>query len=385
MRRTSNSSRGFSLLELLFSAAIGMVMVTAAADLYSRALKATYITTQKAEMQQDFRAASNLLQRDISMAGAGALGQQGIATNAVGLPVSATTPVYPCSGITTCNYIGGAPVAYPKSGGAPYLYSIIPGNDLGITLNAGAGPTDIITLNYADASLPLNCYSGTVNAAATVVTFQLPIVLPSTCILPTGVVTPQALNAAYVGLQIGDIILFGTNGAVGVVTAPVTTCAPNPAATYSSCYTVAFSAVDPGHVNQPSAAVGSLKQYAGLAAPSAVRLLSVTYYLDISPFDGVTPRLMRIQSGQAPAPVAENVVFLKFTYDVYNGGVVSANQATLPAGTSPNMITKVNIAHMSMRSQDSNYGGYQGLDLQTSICARNLTSEQEYPIQGSSY
>jgi len=79
MRRKSNSSRGFSLLELLISAAIGMVMVTAAADVYSRALKVSTITEQKAELQQDFRSASNILQRDISMAGAGALGQQGLA------------------------------------------------------------------------------------------------------------------------------------------------------------------------------------------------------------------------------------------------------------------------------------------------------------------
>jgi hypothetical protein len=97
--------------------------------------------------------------------------------------------------------------------------------------------------------------------------------------------------------------------------------------------------------------------------------------------------LMRLQSGKAPAPVAENVTYLKFTYDVYNAGVVVANQATLPAGTNPGMITKVNIAHMTMRSQQSKYTGvgYQGLDLQTSIAARNLTSQQEYPISGSSY
>ena len=384
MQGKYNSSRGFSLMELLFSAAIGMVMVTAAADLYSRALKAAYITSQKAELQQNFRAASNLMQRDISMAGAGALGQQGIATSAVGLPTGAGSviSVYPCTGITTCNYIGGAPVAYPLSGGARYMYSIIPGPSLGIIVNAGQGPTDIITINYADASLPLNCYSGTMNAAGTTATFQLPTVLPGTCILPTGVATPQALNAAFVGLQIGDMILFGSN-AMGVVTGPVATCAPT--AGNSACFSVPFSFGDPGHINQPGAAGGSLFQYAGLPLPSAVRLLSITYYLDISPSDGVTPRLMRIQSGQLPAPVAENIVYLKFTYDVYNAGVVNANLATLPAGTNPTMITKVNIAHMSMRSQDSNYGGYQGLDLQTSIAARNLTSQQEYPIQGSAY
>jgi len=116
-----------------------------------------------------------------------------------------------------------------------------------------------------------------------------------------------------------------------------------------------------------------------------VRLLLITYYLDISPIDGVTPRLMRVQSGRPPAPVAENVVFLKFSYDVDNNGVITTNQATLPAGVTPNMITKVNILHMSIRSQLNAYSGYQGLDLQTSISARNLTMGQEYPISGSAY
>jgi len=65
------------------------------------------------------------------MAGAGALGQQGLSQNSVPLPVSATVPVYPCSP-TTCNYINGAPVAYPVQSGARYLYSIVPGPNLGM-------------------------------------------------------------------------------------------------------------------------------------------------------------------------------------------------------------------------------------------------------------
>jgi hypothetical protein len=83
--------------------------------------------------------------------------------------------------------------------------------------------------------------------------------------------------------------------------------------------------------------------------------------------------------------VAENVVDLKFTYDVNNNGTVNANQSSLPLGTSPAMITQVNIAHMTMRSQLPGTIGYQGLDLQTSISARNLTSQQEYPISGSTF
>jgi hypothetical protein len=389
MRRTLKSSLGFSLLELTIASAIGAVVVVTAADLMSRGMKASWITSQKAELQQDFRAASNLLQRDISMAGAGALGQQGLATNAVGLPFGlGTLPVYPCSGLVTCNYINGAPVAYPTSGGVPYIYSIIPGPNLGIIMPAG--PTDIITVVTADASLALNCYTASINAAATLVTFQLPSPLPGTCILPTGVAAPQPLNAAVVGLQGGDMILFGTKG-VGVVTGAIGVCAP--VAPNTACFTVPFANGDPGHVNQPTAPTGSLLQFVGPGAPastaipvSAVRLLTVTYYLAIPPATGL-PTLMRLQSGKAPAPVAENVVYLKFTYDVNDNGVVDANQATLPVGTNPGMITKVNIAHMSMRSQQTKYTGigYQGLDLVTSIAARNLTSQQEYPISGSSY
>jgi prepilin-type N-terminal cleavage/methylation domain-containing protein len=394
MARPHNSSRGFTLMELMISAAIGSVLIVMAADLFSRAMKASWITSQKSELQQDFRAASNILQRDISMAGAGSLGQQGLSTSSVGLPASTgTLPVYPCSGLTTCNYINGAPVAYPTATGAPtipFLYSIIPGPNLGITINAAQGATDIITVISADVSLALNCYTSSINAAGTVVTFQLPSPLPSTCILPTGVAAPQALNAAVIGLQQGDMILWGTN-AVGVVTSVVTTCAPT--GTNTACYTVDFAATDPGHINQPGAVTGSLSQFVGSGAPastaipySAVRLLAVTYYLAIPPATGL-PTLMRLQSGRAPAPVAENVVYLKFSYDVYDAGVVDANQSSMPAGTNPGMITKVNIVHMSMRSQQAKYQGigYQGLDLQTSIAARNLTSQQEYPISGSSY
>lgn len=186
------------------------------------------------------------------------------------------------------------------------------------------------------------------------------------------------------------MILFGTK-AVGVVTGAVATCPPT--GTNTACFTVPFAGTDPGHVNQPTAPTGSLLQFVGAGAPastaipvSAVRLLTVTYYLAIPPATGL-PTLMRLQSGKAPAPVAENVVYLKFTYDVNNNGVVDANQATLPVGTNPSMITKVNIAHMSMRSQQAKYTGvgYQGLDLQTSISARNLTSQQEYPISGTAY
>ncbi len=400
MRRAHNSSSGFTFIELMISAAIGMVLVVSAAKLYTQGLHVAWQTSQKAELQSDFRAAANLLQHDISLAGAGALGQQGLSNNAIAMPNGAgsTVAVYPCTGLSTCNYINGAPVSYPSypAGAPPTLYSIIPGPSLGITVTAAQGATDIITLNYADANLPLNCYVGTMNATGTQVTFQLPAAWASGCVLPSNEVAPPSLiysnvaNAA--GLQVGDMIMFGFS-AVGVVSGAAATCAPS--GTNLSCFTVPFANGDPGHVNQPAVAAGSLLQLANQANLSAVRLISVTYYLTIPPSsitavnpNGI-PTLMRLQSGQQPAPVAENVIYLKFTYDVINDGVVTTNQPTLPAGTNPTMITKVNIAHMSMRSQGrdtqsrstlSQYGGYEGLDLQTSIAVRNMTMLQQYPI-----
>lgn len=383
MRQRLATTRGFTLLELMVSMAIGLIVMGAAVQLFVQATKATWTTSQKSEMQQDFRAAANLLQRDISMAGAGALGQQGLAANSIGLPTGtgSVAPVYPCS-TTTCNYINGAPVAYPSVSGAPYLYSINPGYNLGIIVNAAEGATDIITVAYADASLALNCYTVTYTST-TSITFQLPNTLPPTCVLPTSTMTaPPPLNSTGIGLQAGDYIMFGQS-AVGVVS-NVTVASPTTG--NSAAYLVTFNTGDPGHINQPTAATGSLAQLVAAGTlTTAVRLLVITYYLDISPIDGVTPRLMRVQSGRTPSPVAENVAFLKFSYDVDNNGVMTAGSTSLPAGATPNMITKVNILHMSMRSQMKGASGFQGLDLQTSISARNLTMGQEYPISGSSY
>ncbi len=378
--RQEKTTRGFTLLELMISMALGLIVLAAAAMLFQKAVSVNWVTSQRAELQSDFRGASNLLERDIGMAGSGSLGQQGLAAGSVALPVSGTASVYPCSS-TTCSYVNGVPIAYPGTAPAHYLYSVIPGPNLGIAVNGQV--TDTLTLSYTDANLALNCYTVTYSSATALI-FTLPAVLPTTCILPNGVSVPQPLNDPVVGLQVGDTIMISTTSgpaAIGVVTAPVAaaTCGGQP------CYTVTFGAGDPGHVNQPTIATGSILSLSGTTLTSAVRVVIITYYLDLSPVDGTTPRLMRIQSGKAPVPVAENVSYLKFTFDVDNGGVYYASQATLPAGTTPAMITKVNIAHMTMRSQMHGSSGYQGLDLQTSITPRNLTFGQEYPISGSSY
>src|SRR5437660_7253719 len=106
-RANTKRVRGFSLLEMMIALGLGGVVMAAAVSLFTQGVNATWVVSQRAEMQQDFRAASNLLIKDIGLAGAG-LGNVGIA-----LPSGAgTVPVYGCDAGSGCHINGGA-VAFP--------------------------------------------------------------------------------------------------------------------------------------------------------------------------------------------------------------------------------------------------------------------------------
>ncbi|HKM47166.1 MAG TPA: hypothetical protein VJX69_06240, partial [Terriglobales bacterium] len=53
---------------------------------------------------------------------------------------------------------------------------------------------------------------------------------------------------------------------------------------------------------------------------------------------------------------------------------------TASNGLNPTAITKINILHMAMDSTLHGAKGYQGLDLETSVSARDLTYSNAYPI-----
>jgi hypothetical protein len=75
---------------------------------------------------------------------------------------------------------------------------------------------------------------------------------------------------------------------------------------------------------------------------------------------------------------------MQFTYDLYDfsaGAVVTAQaDGGASLGLTPNQITKINIKHMSLASTLHGAPGYQGLDLQTSVSARDLTFKNDYPL-----
>ncbi len=374
--RTKRES-GFSLLEMIIAMALGMIVLGAAVQLYTQGVGATFKVSQRAEMQQDFRAASNMLLRDLSMAGAG-LGNN----TAIALP-SVATPRYGCDQ-STC-HLGTAntsPGLYPLQSTTPFFYGLLPGFQQGPTIHTGY-PTDTITVAYTDTNFYLNCYTATVTSLG-VVQFALPTTLPANC-LPNGVTSPQAVNDSVVGLTIGDLVyvsLSSTPVVVEVTGAPT--------ATGTNTYSVPFANNDVLKMNQTVAGKGMNAAAVGASGTSPTRVFVITYYIDntLNP-----PRLMRQVSGHSPMPVAENVVYMQFNYDLFNDstnsvavactnpGAAADGCSGLSTGLPPNEITKINIAHMAMNSTlKGAQGGFQGLDLVTSVSARDLTYNNSYPI-----
>jgi len=374
--RSTKRENGYSLLEMTVSMALGAVVLGAAVQIYIQGVGATWTATQRAELQQDFRAASNILTKDLSLAAAGLTPGAAIA-----LP-STSTPVIGCDQSGTC-YINGGSIAYPKQGATAYLYGLLPGYDDGPILLVAEGATDTVTTVYADSTFYLDCYTATITSTTTV-SFTLNA-SSSNC--TAGSSTIQTVNDSAAGLVAGDLVLF-TFGSTNVV-AEVTTAA-------TSGGVATFGTGDVLKFNQAAAVSYSLaSQYSSHTPVTGygTRLQVITYYINngISP-----PRLMRQVSGHTPVPVAENVVYMKFTYDLFNTntstpavacsnpGAASDGCSGSSTGLLPNQITKINVQNMAMDStmngtQFGQGNGYQRIDLQTSISARNLTYVNNYP------
>lgn len=390
---SKSRAHGLTFIELMVSMALGMLIVGAAVKLFSQGVDATWVVSQRAEMQQDLRAVQTMLTKDISLAGAGLAGGQGISlANGAGV-----VPIYGCdqSGLASgCPPNGGVkyPCASLVGNCIPTLYGITPGFALGVKPPGSVTSSDLITVAYSDTIFALNCYTVTFVAPGNVVTFTAPAnPPPSSCILPPGLAFPQNVNDPAVGLQNGDLIYFqnlAKGPAIGEVTL-VAGAAPT--------YTVSFLDGDPLKMNQAGTA-NDLTQISGFpAGPStagtvANRIFVITYYLQVNPDPtGVTtgtPVLMRQVNGRTAVPAAENVINTQYTYDTYAADGTLLNElgdGGESLGVSLNLIRKINIAHLTIRSQLDGTrstlfatNGFQGYDVQTSISARNLSYQNRY-------
>jgi prepilin-type N-terminal cleavage/methylation domain-containing protein len=361
--KKNNSRNGFTLLELMVSMAVGLIVMAAMASLFKTGINSTQLVTQRAETQQNMRAALDLMAKDLSMAGAG------IPSGGIQLPYGAGSSLskFACDQGGTCHL---PTTTYPNTPNPNYMYGIIPGYQNGVEGNAviSAAPApainDSVTVIYCDYNFPLweyNMFFTSATSGANVTLAVNPIY--------TGV---PAVNSAG-GIQVGDLIMVsgGSSIAVGEVTNLTTT-------------TMTFANLDPLNINQDGAASGNLKAIASTVgtgtAVTAYRLFAVTYYINVPGVVGQTPRLMRQVNGLSPVPVADDIINLQFAFDTYNSttNALDANQANpLGVAESPNNIQKINIVAMG-QSIITNGNKAQNMYLATSVSARNMAFRNRY-------
>jgi type II secretory pathway pseudopilin PulG len=368
--RIAQPSSGFSLLELMVAATLGLIVIMAATQIFKGAMAATFSVTQRAETQQNMRAAIEIMTKDLSMAGAG--------LPSGGLQLPAAPSLIACNQAGTCYVPGGV---YPNGN---FMTGIVPGFARGVQNgavipSAPAAVNDSVTSIYCDYNFPLDNFSFTFpNAnqanvgAAAVITAGLP-----TNILANG------------GLNVGDLMLFIVtspgNGTGNQGTSSAQTAAAVGEITGLPSNTqINFAGADALNFNQTGAnSLSSVAaNYVAGSTLTACRLNVVTYFLQVPAAGGTvqTPRLMRQVNGLTAVPVADNIINLQFTYDVINGtnNTVTANQANpIGAGLSPALIQKVNMVVMG---QSLLAGGkkYQSQFLASSVSARNMSFCNSY-------
>jgi prepilin-type N-terminal cleavage/methylation domain-containing protein len=380
--RMAKTERGFTLVELMVASAIGLVVIMAMTSLFKLGMDATFTVTQRAETQQNMRAAIDLLTKDISLAGSG------LPTGGLQLGTAALSK-YACNQGGTC-YLPKFTYPTNTGTGAPnYMYGILPGFSNGVENgvaipNAPGQINDSITSIYCDYNFPLTNFTFTVNAGGTTVG-----VAPATPIVagsPTNI-----LQAG--GLTTGDLLMFtvstpgngtGTTGNSLVqnaaVVAEITSVPSNTQIDFNTSDPLNFNqAAGSNNLSAVSAAITA--SLPAKAQTTVCRLYAVTYFIEVPTAGGTvqTPRLMRQVNGYNAVPVADNIINLQFSYDVINGSsTVSPNVADpIGAGLSPSLIQKVNMWVMG-ESLTLDGKRSQNMYLATSVSARNMSFCNSY-------
>lgn len=379
----ANSQRGFSLLELVIASALGVGVILAMTTLFKSAMSTTFTVTQRAEVQQNMRAAVELMTKDLSMAGAG------LPSGGLQLASANGNSNIACNQIGTCYVPAGT---YPNGN---YMTGIVPGFNNGVEAGAAitaapAAVNDSVTSIYCDYNFPLSNFGFTFPSTTTAA-----VTVNNAAVAPNNILAPGGLN-------VGDLILFlvstpgngkGSQGTSAAQTAAVVGEITGLPAGGAS---IDFAAADPLNFNQPANAANSLANAittlgatlgaTGVAGTgnivTACRLNAVTYFLEVPAAGGTvqTPRLMRQVNGLNAVPVADNIINVQFSYDVINSqaGTMSANQSNpIAAGLSPALIQKVNMWVMGQNLLTSGKQ-YQSMYLASSVSARNMSFCNSY-------
>lgn len=367
-------------MELLIASSIGLIVIMAMTQLFTMGLNATFLVTQRAETQQNLRAAIELMTKDISMAGAG------LPSGGLQLTKGGNTNV-------ACNQSGTCYVPADTYPGGNFMYGILPGFNNGVQnaaviASAPAAVNDSITSIYCDYNFPLTNFAFTFpNPTTATLTVVNPLVSPNNILAPGG-------------LNVGDLLLVlvstpgngktsqGTSAAQTAVAVAEITDLPGGGTSIEFVPNDALNFNAPG-ANSLANTIATLGPTLGGGNNVTVcRLYAVTYFLQVPPAGGTvqTPRLMRQVNGLDAVPVADNIINLQFTYDVIDSisGKISANQSDpIGAGLSPGLIQKVN---MWVLGQSVTSGGdkSQSMYLASSVSARNMSFCNSYSSSSTS-
>ena len=356
---------GFTLLEVLVASVIGLIVLGATLSAFNEAIRANEHVTQMADTNDNLRAGMNLMVRDLIQAG------EGIPTGGIPIPSGV--------GSTPINRPSPPGNNYTFPLGSPTLPAVSPGAGLGPLIPGQAQSTDIITILYADNTLPLNqrpindpappagtppC-NGTIDQSGTLITID-----------PNPACSPN-INGGSTALRPGDLILF-SNGQGNALKAVSTVAGRQ----------VNFATSDAFNVNQLASA-GTLQQ---LQAPpgsgqypptTATRIWMITYYLD-GVTDPLHVRIVRQVNFSPPQPVGELIENLQITYNFVDGVSNPSNLKAVPVCVPPNclsenLIRAVNL-FLSARSNvaDSQTGQYFRNNLATQVSLRSLAYVDRY-------
>jgi prepilin-type N-terminal cleavage/methylation domain-containing protein len=380
---------GFTLAEMLVAATIMLLVTGAALTTFKQAVDVNAVAGQLGDTNQNLRAGTNQLVRDLMMAGR-------IIANG-GVPAPSGT--------------GATPISRPGPSGSALTFALVadddgtlivpaitPGYRLGPTINGVT--TDIITILTVDEFMPVlqGIGSGTptglqaqLNADAS----QLTLPSNSPWLVGDATASTQPIN-------VGDLVLLKNANGMAMLTV-----------TSKDSTHVNFTSGSPDdwfHFNQrgssltgtiyciktPSACdvlpvASSVTSAAwnpagspAVVPPAIFRALMITYYVDSTTTPG-SPRLVQVTNHFAPQALAGIVEDLRFSYDLVDASLDNVqNVPSLPYTLNgltytSNMVKKVNV-NVGVRSETMTMSlhDYVRNHISTSVGVRSLASVDRY-------
>src|ERR1700690_4033876 len=186
----TKSPRGFSLLELMVATSLGIIVLLAMTSLFKVGMSSTFTISQRLEVQQNMRAAMEMIAEDISQAGAG------LPTGGLQLVTGGTVSKIAVNqaGIV---YVPAATSPASGTGVNNYMYGIVPGFNNGVQSGAAITATpglvnDSMSVIYADNTFQLSNFTFTITSGTSV---TVGVIAAPNANLPSNILAPGGFSS----------------------------------------------------------------------------------------------------------------------------------------------------------------------------------------------